>query len=136
MGLRCGLVEADIWAGRNVALQRYRLRLFYGRWSLTGRQERSNFADHAPDLVRPKLRIHREGQNFGSNPLADRKTSRRILKMAIGFLEMKRNRIVDTRSDSRLGEMFLNGVAVMDANHVQVVHSTHGIRTKGSDDAV
>lgn len=136
MGLRCGLVEADIWAGRNVALQRYRLRLLYDRRCLTGRKERSYFADNAPDLVRPKLRIHRERQDFGGNPLADRKTSRGILKMAIGFLEMKRNRIVDAGSDSRLGEMFLNGVAVMDANHIQVVHRTHGIGTKGSDDTV
>jgi len=58
-GLRCGRVEAGIWAGRNVALQCYRLRLFCGCWSLPGGKERSYFADYTPDLVRPKLRIHR-----------------------------------------------------------------------------
>src|ERR1700730_11192732 len=87
-------------------------------------------------LVRTKLRIHWQRQDFGGNPLADRKTSQRILKMAIGFLEVKWNRIVDASSDSRLGQMLLNSITVMNTNHVQVVDRAHGLRAKGSDDTV
>src|SRR5258708_19454252 len=82
------------------ALKSYLLRLFGVGCRLVGKECRY-LANHALDLVCVELRIHRQRQNFRGHPLANWKTSRRILKMAVHFLELNRTRILHAAPHSR-----------------------------------
>src|SRR5438093_4150631 len=47
-----------------------------------------------------------------------------ITEMRIGLLKMERNRIMQAGSDISIGEVFLQFIAFLRANDVQVVHRT------------
>ena len=58
-------------------------------------------------------RTHRQAQDFVRQPLGGGKAAGVITRVCIGLLQMGRIRIVDHRSDARIGKPLLERVAVL-----------------------
>src|SRR5713226_4081109 len=112
------------------ALQSDRLNLFCIGGYVPRRKEGCDLIDYTSTLVRAKLGIHWQRKNIRGNPFANRKGSCWILKMTVGFLQVKRNRIMNTSSNSRFGQILLKSFALPYANHIQVIDRPRRIRTE------
>src|SRR5271169_2070202 len=91
------------------------------RASCTG--EAQYFVNYPRLLRRSKLRIHRQGHDFGSNFLGHRKISRPMIQRAVRFLKMQRNWILNCSTDPGHLEMAHQTFSILGANYVEVEHS-------------
>src|SRR5450755_256589 len=74
-------------------------------------------------LIAAKPGEHWQRYYFSRHSFRDREIALLEAQVAIGILQVKSNRIMYSRSDLRLREIFLQLCAIFNADHVQVVYS-------------
>ena len=87
---------------------------------------------HNPLLLLPgELGEHREGDHLGGGLLGDRQVTRTEAQRLVGLREVKRDRVVDARSDAGGGQILLESVTVRDPHHVEMVDRSRPRRLIG-----
>src|SRR5207245_6281118 len=81
------------------------------------------FLKHLTLPVDFQLRVHRQGKNLLCNPLRDREVPLLEAEVLIGLLQMKRDGIVDARSNAPFSEVGLEFVVALYADHVEVINA-------------
>src|SRR5439155_575449 len=77
--------------------------------------------DHAPLLLRGELRIHREREHLGGDPLGDREVTAAEAERLVGLLEMERDGVVDARAETDGSEVLLQPLSIRDPHDVEVI---------------
>src|SRR5437867_3080275 len=75
-------------------------------------------------LLASDLRVHREGKDFFGQFLGDWKGARAVAQMRVCLLKMERNWIMDPGADILLSQVFLQLIALLRPDDIQVVHCT------------
>src|SRR2546425_12259912 len=90
--------------------------------------------DYAALLLRRELGEHGKRKHLGGCLLGDREVTRTEAQSLIGLREVKRDWVVDARSDACGGQVLLEGVPVRDPHHVEMVDRTRPGRYVWEDD--
>src|ERR1035437_7365221 len=72
-------------------------------------------------LVCSKVREHRYREYFGRSAFSYGKISQAVVQWSISFLQMQGNWVVNSRSDPRLFQVAYHAVAVVGADHIEVI---------------
>src|SRR6266513_3502953 len=97
---------------------------FRSRWptTLSHGHGLDHHGDYVALLLVGELGKHRERKHLGGCLLGNREIARTEAERIIGLREMKRDRVVDARSDARGSQILLKLLPVSDPNNVEVVN--------------
>src|SRR2546422_11337903 len=90
--------------------------------------------DYAALLLRRELGEHGKRKHLGGGLLSDREVTRTEAQSLIGLREVKRDRVVDARSDASGGQVLLEKLPVRNLHHVEMVDRSRPERHVGKDD--
>ena len=87
-----------------------------------------HFTDDTHLLIGTQIGEHGQRNDLRRHRFRDREVSRFVSQRLIRILEMKRHRIVDSRADVHLPQMFHQTGAVLHTDHVQVINAGRPFR--------
>ncbi len=79
------------------------------------------FLNHLTLLVDLQLGVYRQGENLCCGPFRDREIPFLVSEVLIGLLQMKRDRVVNTRANACGRELVLDTLSVRNPYHIEVV---------------